>query len=251
MKQILKKTLYIGIIISHFYTCTIDSIVTIFVQKYPYLSKSELAQLKKNPDSSQLSKYSKALKQPDYLYKDVIKSYKHKHDLPGIMCMYAGNIALSSPDGQISFPRLQQTPHMHILVTEKIVPAYMIAPGTVHNWMIDPKNPTEMYLMKLELDTKTNLSYYQTSKVDLPQDNNIPLNTLIFIADPKTMYIPLGATITDASPNIVLPTIYIKKEFCFVKNTLFTLATNQYFRDTNPSVKQDEQTVMLIQQPNN
>ena len=250
MKQILKKIIYLCLTASNFYSYSIDSIVTIFVQKYPYLSKSEIAKLTNKSGDSQASKYSNALRQPDFLYKDVIKSYRHKHDLPGIMCMYAGNIALSTPDGQISFPRLQQTSDMHILITEKIIPAYMIAPATVHNWMVDPTHPTEMYLMKLELDKKTNLSYYQTTKVDLPKDNNLPLNTLIFIADPQTMYVPLGATITDTSPNIVLPTIYVKKDFCFVKNTLFTLATNQYFRDTNPSVKQDAETVMLIQQPN-
>jgi hypothetical protein len=249
MKQIFKKILYLFALISNLTVYSIDSIVTIFVQKYPYLSKREIKEIEQKPNHFDSVKYSKALKQPDFLYKDVIKSYKSKHQLPAIMCMYAGNIALSTPDGQISFPRLQQIPDMYILVTDKIIPAYMIAPATVHNWMIDPKSPTEMYLMKLETDKKTNLSYWQTSKVDLPKDNNIPLNTLIFIADPSTMYIPLGATISDRSPNIVLPTIYIKRDFCFVKNTLFTLATNQYFRDTNPSIKQDDQTVALIQQP--
>lgn len=251
MKQIFKNFFYTAMVINHFYTHTTDSTVTIFVQKYPYLSKSEVAQLKKSPDSSQLSKYSQAIKQPDYLYKNTIKNYNQKNILPGIMCMYAGNVTLSNPEGQISFPRLQQTQDMYILITEKIFPAYMIAPATINNWMINPQYPTEMYLMKHEFDGKTNLSYYQTTKVDLPKNNNIPLNTLIFIADPQTMFIPLGATIVDSSSNITLPTIYVKKGFCFIKNTLFNLATNQYFRDTNPSVKQDEQTVMLIQQPNN
>ncbi len=249
MNRIFKKILYLFTLIANFSMQGTDSIVTMFIQKYPYLSKSQVAQVKQKPNQFDPVKYSKALKQPNFLYKDVIKSYKSKHELPTIMCMYAGNIALSTPDGQISFPRLQQKSEMYILVTDKIIPAYMIAPATIANWMIDPKVPTEMYLMKLEYDKKTNLSYWQTSKVELPKDNNIPLNTLIFIADPSTMYIPLGATITDQSSNIVLPTIYIKKDFCFIKNTLFTLATNQYFRDTNPSVKQDDQTVALIQQP--
>lgn len=250
MKQIFKKNLYLFALVSNLTLYSIDSIVTIFVQKYPYLSKSEISEIEQKPHRFDPVKYSKALRQPDFLYKDVMKSYKKKNQLPAIMCMYAGNIALSTPDGQISFPRLQQIPDMHILVTDKIIPAYMIAPATVHNWMIDQKSPTEMYLMKLETDKKTNLSYWQTSKMDLPKDNNIPLNTLIFIADPSTMYIPLGATIYDRSPNIVLPTIYIKRDFCFIKNTLFTLATNQYFRDTHPSIKQDDQTVALIQQFN-
>ncbi len=249
MKQIFKKLVYLWALIFNIDTFSTDSIITISIQKYPYLSKSEKAELE-NRHSLDAAKYSNALKQPDFLYKNVIKTYRQKHELPGIMCMYAGNIALSTPDGQISFPRLQQTTEMFILITDKIIPAYMIAPATVHNWRIDPHTPTEMYRMKLEYDKKTNLFYYQTTKVDLPKDGNIPLNTLIFIADPQTMYVPLGATITNTSSNIVLPTIYIKKDFCFVKNALFTLATNQYFKDTHPSIKQDAATVMLIQQPN-
>lgn len=249
MKQIFKKNLFLGALLSTLTLQSTDSIITIFVQKYPYLSQSEIKKLTKNPQSDDLLNYSKALRQPDYLYNHVVHSYQSKHHLPSIMCMYAGNICLSTPDGQISFPRLQQKTEIYLLISDKIIPAYMIAPATIANWMIDPKAPAQMYLMKLEHDPKTSLSYWQTTKVALPADNNIPLNTLIFIADPNTMYVPLGATITDLSSNLVLPTIYIKRDFCFIRNTLFTLATNQYFRDTHPSAKQDDQTVMLIQQP--
>ncbi len=249
MKQIFKKTLYIIFISINLGLYSIDSIITIFVKKYPYLKKSEIKELQKDMNTAQLSNYSKKIKQPYYLHKSIIRNYIKDNFLPGIVCFYAGRSTTSKPDGQITFPRRQQTANMNILIAEKIIPAYMIAPSTVHNWRIDPTQSAEMYLMELKHDAASKLSYYETKKVDLPKDNNIPLNTLIFIANPKTMYIPLGATIVDSSPNIILPDIYIKKDFCFLRNVLFNLAVNQYFEDTEKSIKQENQVVSEIQQP--
>jgi len=249
MKQILKKFLYINLLLINLNIYNIDSIITIFVKKYPYLKKSEIKSLQKDFNTLELSSYSKKIKQPNYLHKSILNSYFKKNLLPGITCFYAGRTTTSKPDGQITFPRRQQTANMHILVAEKVIPAYMIAPSTIHNWRIDPRQSAEMYLMELKHDPNIKISYYETKKIDLPKDNNIPLNTLIFIADPKTMYIPLGATIVDNSPNIVLPDIYIKKGFCFLRNVLFNLAVNQYFEDTEKSIKQENQVVSEIQQP--
>lgn len=251
MKQIFKKFLYITFLAINLNLSSIDSIITIFVKKYPYLRKTEVKALEKKFNSTNLSQYSQKLKQPYYLHESIIRNYIKKDFLPGIVCFYmkGGRSTVSKPDGQITFPRHQQTANMYILVAEKIIPAYMIAPGTVHNWQIDPNQAAEMYLMTLKHDAASKLSYYQTTKVDLPKDNNIPLNSLIFIADPKTMYIPLGATIVDNSPNIILPDIYIKKGFCFLRNILFNLAVNQYFEDTEKSIKQENNVVSEIQQP--
>jgi hypothetical protein len=248
MKQIFKKFFYIGLLLLNLEINCIDSIITIFVKKYPYLKKSEIKALQKNMNEIELSSFSQKLVQPNYLHQSMLHNYIRQNFLPGIVCFYAGRSAVSTPDGQITFPKKQQTFNMHILITEKVIPAYIVAPGTIANWRIDRTQPSEMYLMELKHDPQTKLSYYLTSKVDLPKDDNIPLNCLIFIADPKTMYVPLGATVVDNSANIILPTIYIKKGFCFLRNTLFNLAVNQYFEDTEKSIKQENNVVSEIQQ---
>jgi hypothetical protein len=249
MKQMFKKILNLIFLLLSLNLYSIDSIITIFVKKYPYLKKSEIKALQKDFNTLELSNFSKKLKQPDYLHKSILNKYANHIFLPGIVCFYTGRSTTSKPDGQITFPRKQQTADMHILIAEKVIPAYMIAPSTVHNWQIDPTQSAEMYLMELKHDPVSKLSYYETKKTALPKDNKIPLNTLIFIADPKTMYIPLGATIVDNSPNIVLPDIYIKKGFCFLRNALFNLAVNQYFEDTEKTIKQENNVVSEIQQP--
>lgn len=216
-----------------------------FIQKYPYLKKTV-----SNPEPAfDTQKYSQKLKQPDYVYRKISKArHNYRHEIPGVMCLYAGRAGLSNPQGQITFPKRQQTHNMYILISNGIKPAYMIAPGTVHNWMLDANHEAEMYLMELKHDPITTMHYYETSKVALPANNNIPLNTIVFIAEPKNMYVPLGATIVDYSPNIVLPTIYIKRGFCFVYNSLYTLAINQYFEPTQTTFKQDAATIAQIQQ---
>jgi len=218
-----------------------DTVVTLFLQKYPYFKLHQ----KKSYDPE---KYSKKLRQPTYVYKKITQSNNFfSHGAPGISCLYAGRIALSDPNGQVTFPRQQQTRDMHILVTKGIQPAYMIAPATVHNWMLDSRHPSEIYKMTFKHDPKTTLQYYETTKHKLT-NNNIPLNTIILIADPENIFIPMGATVIDSSPNIVLPIIYIKKGFCFVYNSLYTLAIKQYFEQTESTLKQDIATIAKIEQ---
>ncbi|MCX5924624.1 MAG: hypothetical protein NTZ68_04340 [Candidatus Dependentiae bacterium] len=220
----------------------LDQVITFFLQKYPYV---------KAPSNGvdELHKFSKKVQQPSYFSGEIVQAHKRQSGVPGVMCMYAGHVALSDSNGQIIFPRRHtQTPKTHFLITKGIKAAYMIAPGTVHNWMIDPKHDSKMYMVQLKQD-KT-LYYFETSQIDVPKDNNIPLNTIIIITDPENILIPTGATFTDYSPNLTLPPVYVKKEFCFVYNSFYTLAVKQYFEQTASSWQLEALTVSMISQPN-
>ena len=212
-----------------------DAIITFFVEKYPYfkIEKSK----KFDPE-----KYSKQLKQPSFFYQTISDIQKYNSALPGVMCLYGGNVALSDKNGQIIFKRNQQTPNLYFL------PAYMIAPSTVHNWMLDSQEPASLYFAEFHQNDSLELYYYQVSEADLPKDNHIPLNTIIFIADPKDVFIPTGATLTDLSQNMILPNIYIKRDFCFMHNSLYTLAIKQYFRQPDSDSQLENLTVSQIQQ---
>ncbi|MFA5998932.1 MAG: hypothetical protein WC747_02865 [Candidatus Babeliales bacterium] len=244
MKCLTKLLLLITLISIPHSQSALDQVITFFLQKYPYVKAP-------SNNHKELQKLSKKVQQPGYLSGKIVQAHKRQFGVPGVMCMYAGHVALSDNNGQIIFPRLpQQEPKTYFLITKAIKAAYMIAPGTVHNWMIDPKHHSQMYLVQLKQDDKTKLYYFETSEVDLPKDNNIPLNTIIIIADPENILIPTGATFTDYSPNLTLPTVYIKKEFCFVYNSFYTLAIKQYFEQTASSFQLEALTVSMIQQPN-
>ncbi len=218
-----------------------DAIITFFIEKYPYfkIEKSK----KFDPE-----KYSIQLKQPSFFSQTMSNMQKFNTALPGVMCLYGGNVALSDKNGQIIFKRNQQTPNIYLLVTKSVLPAYMIAPSTMHNWMLDPKEPTDLYFAEFKQNDQLELYYYEISKADLPDDHNIPLNTIIFIADPQEVFIPTGATLTDLSQNMILPNIYIKRDFCFMHNSLYTLAIKQYFRETEQETQLENLTVSHIEQ---
>jgi hypothetical protein len=133
------------------------------------------------------------------------------------------------------------------LVTKGIKPAYIVGPDTIHNWMIDRSQPTELYFIQFKQDDQLELYYFNVSKAELPKNDNIPLNTILFISDPKDVFIPTGATVTELSQNLILPTIYIKKDFCFINNSLYTLAIKQYFRQSQEESQLEELTISQIQ----
>lgn len=218
----------------------VDSIITFFVQKYPYFKIEKSAKF--DPE-----KYSKQLKQPNFFYQTISNMHKYDSAAPGVMCLYGGNVALSDKNGQIIFKRNQQTPNTYFLVTKSVLPAYMIAPSTVHNWMLDPKEPAALYFAEFKANDALELYYFEISQAKLPEDHNIPLNTIIFIADPKDVFIPTGATLTDLSQNLTLPNIYIKRDFCFIHNSLYTLAIKQYFRETDQESQLENLTISQIE----
>ena len=228
-------------LISSLYIHPVDSIITFFIQKYPYFKMEK--HKKFDP-----AKYSKQLKQPSFFYQSMADIVKFNTAIPGIMCLYGGNIAMSDKNGQITFTRNQQTPNVYFLVSTGVLPAYIIAPNTLHNWMIDRTQASELYFAEFKQDDQLELYYYNVSKVDLPKDNNIPLNTILLISDPKDVLIPTGATITDLSQNLILPTIYLKRNFCFLNNSLYTLAIKQYFRQSEQEYQLENFTISQIEQ---
>lgn len=241
---------------------TPETIISVSLKKYPYFKPCT----KKNVD---VAKYSKKLQQPDYVYKQVRK-HLWSSGVPGIMALYAGNVSLSDQNGMLQFPRLQQQKNIYLLISNgvKFNPDYIIAPSTIHNWGMAKEDALELdttknyaiYAITFKQDKQLNLFYFDTQKAVFPdiEDKNtpkwrngryvIPLNTIIIVADPESIFVPIGATVTPYSPNLLLPPIYIKKNFCFVYNSLFTLGIKQYFSQETSSYQQENQSIAHIQQ---
>lgn len=274
--KILTKISIILICLSN-YILGANPIITMSIQKYPYFK----AKTHKNLDPEI---YSKKLKQPHSLSHKKPKKTRWNSGIAGINLLYAGNAATSDKNGLVQFPRLQQKSDIYLLITKGIGynPDYIIAPSTIHNWSQsadqNSDNPLDdqifqdgaftqsqdqayqMYLISLKKNDSLNLSYFDVQKTTFPdiEDKNsprwkngryiIPLNTIILIANPKEVFIPIGATITEPSPNLILPPIYLKKSFCFVHNSLATLAIKQYFSSEISQHQLENQTISQIQQ---
>ncbi len=212
--------------------------IILFIDKYPTI---------KGPKEKKLSSsLSEKLKQPGYLYKKILKKKYRQSGMQGVMGMYLGYATLSDQNGQMIFPRKQQRPTINILITQGIQPVYMVAPATLHNWMLDEKKSSELYQCTFNKDQETQLYYIQTEKIPLPHDLMIPLNTIIIIADPENFYIPRGATITNYAADLILPTIYVKKNFNFARNVLYTNAIKQYFDTVQTRFKSEDLAIASL-----
>lgn len=234
----MKKALYTAILWSSTVMYPSPSVITFFLQPYP--------QAKIKMDEKTQSRYSKKLKQPGYLLKKIVKKNRIETGVAGVMCLHLGYTNTSDHNGKVTFPRKQQKSTVNILITRGIKPVYMIAPDTIHNWMLDTQEPAQMYELSLKRDQETGLYYINAKKAELPNDHTISLNTIVIIAHPKNVFIPEGATISHYGTNLILPPVYIKKNFNFTYNALYTLSIKQYFETIALDYKQEDQTVSMI-----
>jgi len=233
------KNLFLFIVLGcSTYTHTINNKIILFVDKFPRVK------IPKNKET--VESLSKKLKQPNFVVKTRMKQKRLSSGAQGVMALYLGDASLSDKDGQLTFPRGHQQPLVNLLITQGIQPVYIVAPATVHNWMLEKNKPAIMYQFKFEKDQETDLYYIETKEIPLPTDSMIPLETIVIIADPTSVFVPFGATITHYSPNLILPTIYIKKNFDFSYNALYTNSIKQYFDSVHAEYKPEELSIAKI-----
>lgn len=219
----------------------IDNIITFFIKNYPEVELPETLQV--------VTDYtiSKPLVQPEYLnVKDSNSQSNKKNDVAGIWALYQGFAEPSTPDGQIMFPRQQQSETVALVITKKITPVFIVGPATVGYWELDPDSDTEMYTISLEYDIDANTYYFLTEKVELPDDGQVSLQSIIIPADPKNVYVPEGATITEVTTNLTLPSIYIKKDFDRSYNASYTTDRRLYFKKNEYMYEENDQSVSKL-----
>ena len=146
----------------------------------------------------------------------------------GIFSTYAGYLNISDLDGQIVFPRKHTKPIIQLIITTRITPILMFE-KTIHHWELVPGVPAQMYTFKRTFDEETKTFYWEVEPTKLPEDNIIPLSALIIFAKPRYFYIPTGITITDDSPNLILPTIYARKGIKITNNALYVFNLSHFF----------------------
>ena len=146
----------------------------------------------------------------------------------GIFSTYAGYLNISDLDGQIVFPRKHAKPVIQLIITTRITPILMFE-KTVHHWELVPGVPAQMYTFEQTFNEGTKTFYWDVYPAQLPEDNIIPLSALIIFAKPRYFYVSTGITITDDSPNFILPTIYARKGIKITNNALYVFNLSHFF----------------------
>lgn len=168
--------------------------------------------------------------------KNIKKTIQNRHitynyePYAGIYAVYGGMLQISDLHGEIYFPRRHEKVFIYIIVTTNIIPVRMFH-NTIHHLEIDPKTPTTIYRLERKQGKKADEIFWDVEIGSLPENNVIPLESITIFAKPENLYIPVGATQTTASVNLLLPDVYIKKGLNVISNALYILTIKNIFKD--------------------
>jgi hypothetical protein len=192
-----------------------DRIVAFFFEPYP-------------GDEAHAQNLTNKLQKPGHVAKCMINGYACYSRVAGIFSSYAGYLESSDVYGYTAFPRKQDVASFYILVTPSITPIFMFS-NTVSHWQIEKQNPAAMYRVERKQDNQTKMLYWDVAPSDLPKDGIVPVQAIIIFADPKHIVLPTGITLTEESPNLLLPTIYVKKGIKATDHAIYLLNMNFLF----------------------
>lgn len=199
-----------------------DEVITFFVRPYPQ-GNSGTGPRAFNCDLQQAGKIA------EYCLQGGMRTTT----VAGIFFSYAGFLDITNINGQVLFPRKQVSDkfgffEIGLLITDKLTPI-PIQNYIIDHWELETGTPADLYTIKRQWDKEARLFYWTISKAELPKNKVIPLTTIIMFAKPKYVYVPLGASVANADPNIILPDIFVKASIKSPTNALSLLGLRQFF----------------------
>ena len=229
-----RHTLYVSICAISCWTCAQKQPYTInmFIHDYPE------EELKNHP--RHIDQYN--------VTKQVMKTQFYQPVELGVYGLYNGYLARTNDIGLLSFPRATQQEQFTLVVTQAIKPIFLLD-NTIENWTLAQPDQTAMFQIKRLKDPETKILYWKVQELNIPTDNYIPIHSIIIIAKPEDVYMPLGATPTTKLPNLVLPPIYVKRGLDRIHQALFVLQIKHFFSPVRMTNKQDQlsRSTLMIQ----
>jgi hypothetical protein len=203
-----------------------DPILTFFFKPFPLQPTSQRTLQK--------------LKKPHAIAKRTLQGLGSANLVAGIFSSYYGFIDVSNASGQTSFPRKQSKEVISVVITQKVSPVIMFN-NTVSHWELVPGSSAAAYRFELKKDPETNLALWHVESAPVPENRQIqPTDSLLIIAKPKNVFIPIGASFAHPDANLKLPDMYIKPGINTVRNALYMLNMNFLFRPIDLLYKREK-----------
>jgi len=214
MKHVLR--LFIVPFFLLYHSLNSEPLIMIFMRPYP-------------GSKEQAQRWVDKLRRPSFLAKRTIEGILARDLTTGIFSTYAGYLQVSNHNGQIIFPRKHSKPSLPVIVTNKITPIIMFD-NTISHWELEPSAQAALYTVEIKQNETTQALFWTITQKERPKNNRIPLESLIIIAKPQNIYIPTGITLTNESPHLLLPDMYVKKGINIIRNALYILNLSHFFR---------------------
>jgi len=221
-KQTHYHTLLIGTLLGIGTVSCAKPIITLFLQPYP-LPPHELGA---------------TLEKPGKIAKAELFGMRNEH-IAGIIGLYNGFFDVSNHYGQLTFPRIHEAPQLSIIVTRMIEPVLMMG-MTVHHWELPNNSNAVSYRAERHYNKKADAYFWDIRQESLPEERRIPLDAIVILAKPKNIYIPQGISITDDTPNLFLPDIYVKKGVKTAQTALHLIHLTQFLDPVRFAYKKEE-----------
>lgn len=204
-----------------------EHLISLFLKPYPNISSHDVSK-----------KVAQKIHRPG---KIASQATKHTLSAPvgGIFATYGGYLVISDSDGEITFPRKTTRPFLYLIITERLTPIVMSG-NTLAYWERNEDAPAAVYAMEQKFDTESRAYYWEVTQEPIPATTKVPLESIIIFADPKYVYVPLGITLTQQSPHLLLPDIYIKNGNNLTANALYVTNLAHYFGGVLPLFKREK-----------
>ena len=183
-----------------------------------------------------IAQMAQKLKKPGKIAKHTIHGIAEHVPIAGIYATYSGYIAISDIQGEVRFPRKQRENSVTILVTTDMIPVSLFE-NAIHHWDLMPSEPAQMYSLKAVYDATLKGYVWETQQIELPQNNQVPVSTIVILAKPKNIFIPSEKTKTVITANLMLPAIYVKKGINIMSQGINTLTIRHLFRPIQEKIE--------------
>lgn len=154
--------------------------------------------------------------------------------ITGIFGHYRGYSVMSDKNGNIVFPRLDDSNSISIVITENIVP--VIIHGAVpDHFVIDYYAKYASYVAEnIEKAPNAPLMKWGIKEdSSLIINKKIPYQAIVIIANPDLFFFDSNVKPVDYSINILLPTLYALQENSISQYSNLAMQTLQYFKQFN------------------
>lgn len=181
------------------------------------------------PFVDDMDKVTQKIKKPGHLAKAKVRGIIDHIPVAGLLVTYGGYIDSSNYNGEIAFPRKHQSSDITIVVTTEMAPVPLFE-NTILHWNLIPGTAAAMYSCRQTYNERKEEYSWNMEKVALPADNKIPLSAIVIIAKPKNIMINEGMTVTNATANLVLPDVYVRKGINIIENNMYMLTIRHLFK---------------------
>lgn len=200
-KKIVRSFLVISLVVQQVAWAAPSHVLTFFVEPYPTLNAS-------------------------------VKGHQNN----GIFFTYFGSQTTADSNNEVRFTLKTVEPKFYMLVSTSTKPVFMLF-NTIDHWELKENATYAFFSIERHYDEKIKQHFWSVEQTELPNNLEIPLNTIVVEAEPEHIYVPTGITLTTDSAQLLLPPIFVKPTKKLSYNAIKFVEHGEFFARVGPIFK--------------